>query len=124
VTTNAWHYIRYFDGSEELYGLGKDPNEWFNVANAFQYEGQKERLAKHIPQDARFKQFVRWGWWKCVIPVEGDPMLFDYQGEFGISEQTDLASENPELIASILEHLKENKITSRRVTIDLDSRNK
>jgi arylsulfatase A-like enzyme len=32
VRTDRWRYIRYADGSEELYDLVSDPNEWRNVA--------------------------------------------------------------------------------------------
>lgn len=32
VRSERWRYIRYADGSEELYDLEKDPNEWNNVA--------------------------------------------------------------------------------------------
>lgn len=30
---NRWRYIRYRDGSEELYDLRRDPNEWTNLAS-------------------------------------------------------------------------------------------
>lgn len=32
LRTEAWRYIRYADGSEELYDTRADPNEWANVA--------------------------------------------------------------------------------------------
>jgi arylsulfatase A-like enzyme len=32
VYRNQYHYIRYENGSEELYDLSKDPNEWNNLA--------------------------------------------------------------------------------------------
>jgi arylsulfatase A-like enzyme len=32
VRTEAWRYIRYADGSEELYDEKSDPNEWTNLA--------------------------------------------------------------------------------------------
>jgi arylsulfatase A-like enzyme len=32
VRTKRWRYIRYADGSEELYNLQNDPHEWSNVA--------------------------------------------------------------------------------------------
>jgi arylsulfatase A-like enzyme len=117
VRTQDWRYIRYFDGSEELYDLRHDPREWFNLANHQEHAQLKQQLARDIPEDDRLKQFVRWGRWKCVFPVEGKPMLFDYHGEFGISEQNDLASEYPEVIAKIIRYLTEEQITARRVTM-------
>jgi arylsulfatase A-like enzyme len=32
VRSERWRYIRYADGSEELYDMAGDPNEWTNVA--------------------------------------------------------------------------------------------
>jgi arylsulfatase A-like enzyme len=32
VRSEDWRYIRYADGSEELYDMAKDPNEWQNLA--------------------------------------------------------------------------------------------
>ncbi len=32
VRSERWRYIRYADGSEELYDMKNDPNEWFNLA--------------------------------------------------------------------------------------------
>jgi iduronate 2-sulfatase len=33
VRSNRWRYIRYVDGSEELYDHNNDPNEWHNLAD-------------------------------------------------------------------------------------------
>jgi choline-sulfatase len=32
IRSEHWRYIRYADGSEELYDMRKDPNEWDNLA--------------------------------------------------------------------------------------------
>ena len=32
VRSERWRYIRYADGSEELYDMQNDPNEWTNLA--------------------------------------------------------------------------------------------
>ena len=117
VSTNQWRYIRYFDGSEELYDLRHDPHEWFNIASEPSHAGLKRQLAHHITEDKRFRQFVRWGRWKCVIPIDGDPMLFDYQGEFGISEQNDVAADKREVVDRIRNYLKKHQISRRRATI-------
>jgi hypothetical protein len=123
VFTRRWRYIRYFDGSEELYDLHDDPREWFNLSADPKYAAVKQQLARHIPEDKRYRQFVRWGRWKCVFPTDGEPMLFDYHGEFGISEQTDMASMRPDVVRAIQEYLDRNSITARRVMMpetDLD----
>jgi hypothetical protein len=33
VRSQRWRYIRYADGTEELYDHDRDPNEWSNVAS-------------------------------------------------------------------------------------------
>lgn len=50
IRTIDWRYIRYADGSEELYDLKKDPNEWFNLATDAQYDPVKKDLAKWLPK--------------------------------------------------------------------------
>jgi len=42
IQTERWRYIRYADGSEELYDMKNDPNEWTNLAAA---DGHVERMA-------------------------------------------------------------------------------
>jgi choline-sulfatase len=32
IRSERWRYIRYADGSEELYDMANDPNEWINLA--------------------------------------------------------------------------------------------
>lgn len=51
VTGERWHYIRYADGSEELYDRGSDPHEWTNLATKPEHAAQKSALAKHLPDD-------------------------------------------------------------------------
>jgi len=117
VSTERWRYIRYFDGSEELYDLNDDPREWINIAGKTEHGEVKRQLERYIPEDKRLRQFVRWGSWKCVFPIQGEPMLFDYRGEFGISEQNNLAAEHPEVLMAIQKYLSENNITARRVSM-------
>jgi len=42
VITEEWRYIRYVDGSEELYDIRKDPHEWTNLA------GQRPEVCKEL----------------------------------------------------------------------------
>jgi arylsulfatase A-like enzyme len=50
VRDETHRFIRYHDGSEELYDLSKDPNEWANIANDPQFAVLKSRLAKSFPE--------------------------------------------------------------------------
>ncbi|MEX0321767.1 MAG: sulfatase [Puniceicoccaceae bacterium] len=45
-----YRYIRYFDGSEELYSHEKDPDEWTNLADNPEYAAVKERLSEYFPK--------------------------------------------------------------------------
>jgi arylsulfatase A-like enzyme len=47
--SEQWRYIRYADGSEELYNHEIDPFEWNNVAGDANYADIKAAFATHIP---------------------------------------------------------------------------
>ena len=49
VRTERWRYIRYADGSEELYDLLADPNEWKNLAGVPAHVAVKRELARWLP---------------------------------------------------------------------------
>lgn len=49
VKTKDFRYIRYEDGSEELYDLRIDKNEWANLARKKKYQRIKEDLKKYLP---------------------------------------------------------------------------
>ena len=49
IRTERYRYIRYEDGSEELYDHHLDPNEWTNLASKKEYEQTKRALSKMIP---------------------------------------------------------------------------
>jgi arylsulfatase A-like enzyme len=50
VIARGWRYIRYADGSEELYDTRHDPHEWFNLAGRSEHQPQLERLARVLSQ--------------------------------------------------------------------------
>jgi arylsulfatase A-like enzyme len=52
-----WRYIRYANGSEELYDHQSDPNEWTNLAARPDLVAEKVRLAAFFPTE--FKSAVR-----------------------------------------------------------------
>jgi len=60
VRSERFRYIRYYDGSEELYDHDADPNEWHNVADDPDYADAKAELASWLPTgDAPDLRFVR-----------------------------------------------------------------
>ena len=52
VRGERFRYIRYADGSEELYDLTVDPNEWFNLASKTEHTVTRLRLAAALPQES------------------------------------------------------------------------
>jgi len=51
VRSERFRYIRYADGSEELYDHDADPMEWTNLAGAAEFKAEKQRLAKWVPSE-------------------------------------------------------------------------
>jgi choline-sulfatase len=50
IRTEQWRYIRYADGSEELYDMTKDRNEWDNLAMDPGRAETKRQLAAWLPK--------------------------------------------------------------------------
>ena len=50
VRTEDFRYIRYSDGSEELYDHKLDPNEWMNLANDPSYIDVIDELSEMVPE--------------------------------------------------------------------------
>lgn len=49
LADGRYRYIRYSDGTEELYDHQTDPNEWTNIASRPETAPIKARLAKYLP---------------------------------------------------------------------------
>jgi arylsulfatase A-like enzyme len=117
VFTKQWRYIHYFDGSEELYNLKNDPEEWTNLAGDPEFKDVIKAMAGHIPIDESYKQFIRWGKWKAAVPVSGEVDLYDIHETFGISEHNNVAENNPGILKTITKYLSDNGIEQRHVLI-------
>lgn len=50
LRSERWRYIRYADGSEELYDLRADPNEWTNLVADPRYAGVVRDHVRWLPQ--------------------------------------------------------------------------
>ena len=53
VRSENWRYIQYADGSEELYDMRVDPNEWKNLASSSNYDGIKKWHQKFLPNSVK-----------------------------------------------------------------------
>jgi arylsulfatase A-like enzyme len=51
VVNKNWRYIYYRDGTEELYNLKEDPEEWYNLAGDDTYRSVIEGLKKVVPSE-------------------------------------------------------------------------
>nr|WP_166830841.1 sulfatase [Thalassoroseus pseudoceratinae] len=50
IRSERWRYIHYADGTEELYDMQVDPNEWRNLADMAQYAEVLAEHRKWLPQ--------------------------------------------------------------------------
>ncbi len=50
IRSEKWRYIRYADGSEELYDVAHDPNEWNNVVNEEKYASVIDDHRQWLPK--------------------------------------------------------------------------
>ena len=50
LRSERWRYIRYSDGTEELYDHQADEMEWTNLAGDPKYDEVKQRLARYLPE--------------------------------------------------------------------------
>ena len=48
LRTDQWRYIRYEDGSEELYDHFRDPNEWDNLAGLQRFADRIQEMRKAV----------------------------------------------------------------------------
>jgi arylsulfatase A-like enzyme len=50
IRSERWRYIRYADGSEELYDMVADPNEWNNLASDPRRKDTIDQHAQWLPK--------------------------------------------------------------------------
>ena len=51
IRDSRYRYIRYADGSEELYDHNNDPYEFTNLAGHTEMAAIRKRLADHLPKE-------------------------------------------------------------------------
>jgi arylsulfatase A-like enzyme len=51
IINSDWRYIQYHDGSEELYDLKNDPNEWYNLAMDKSYSSIIDEMKLSAPAE-------------------------------------------------------------------------
>ncbi|WDI40783.1 sulfatase [Bremerella sp. P1] len=53
IRTENWRFIQYADGSQELYDMQSDPNEWTNIAGDKKYAAVVEELSRFLPPKSK-----------------------------------------------------------------------
>lgn len=119
IRKNDMKLIRYYDGSEELYNLKTDPNEFHNIAYEPTQAATIAELAELAPIDKRFKQFIRYGQYKAIIDNNNQLKLYDMlHPKSGIGEQYEVSGEKKEVVKFIKNHLEDNAVKSRYYSIE------
>lgn len=83
IRTEDWRYIRYADGSEELYDMRRDPNEWTNLASDPQHAVTKATLKKWLPA-------------KSAAPAPGSQQrVLTFDGGKAVWEDEEIGANDP-----------------------------
>ena len=118
VRTGGMKLIHYYDGSEELYDLEKDPHEFVNLVGRADQAEVLKNLRRLLPIDERFERFVRYGRFKAIQENGGAWRLFDMlHDKSGIGEQAELTEEKADVLREILGKLEREKSGARYNTV-------
>src|SRR5690606_21508843 len=109
VIGHDWQYIHYFDGSEELYNMNEDPEQFNNLANDVAYNTIKKELHSQLPEYPEVKHFVRMDEWKAIIhnDKQKKDILFNIYENNGIMESRNLIDDKQEVYQAILKGLED-----------------
>lgn len=83
VRTKRWRYIRYADGSEELYDLRKDVNEWYNLLPDQAYDSIVGTLAAWIPKENKLPE------------IGNGARILQYENDRAIWQGNEIRSSDP-----------------------------
>ena len=102
----------------ELYDRRADPHEWHNEIANPEYQNIARSLQRLVPDEPRWKRFIRYGRFKAVVPADGSPLLlFNHGKQNHLEERFSEAADYPEVVTSIETWLAENRPKEKRVII-------
>jgi len=64
LRSTRWHYIRYADGSEELYDHESDPHEWHNLAGKSEHAERIAEMRRSLPEKNAEPVIGNWQRWE------------------------------------------------------------
>jgi len=123
IRSSRYRFTRYFDGTEELYDLEADPNEWTNRAGDAQLSSVQQELVAALPADEDVAHYVRYGEWKAVLfrDRRQPTLLFQLSpgtgSGGGIGETRSVADQHPEVIELIEQYLLEHPSSPKHLVI-------
>ncbi len=118
VRHSRWRYTRYFDGTEELYDLRNDPNEWSNLIDDPERAPIARRMAKHIPEDKNYSHFVRYQNFKDVAPSDGSPLMLYGPDVDMFAESKDVSKNHPQIVEHIQNYLKAHPSAPKHLNLN------
>lgn len=88
LRTKRWRFIRYRDGSEELYDLKNDPNEWDNLVAVKEHKKTKAKLSKQLAMEFFDPSQAQWypKYSKQANAPKPDTMLLNTDSEPELKE--------------------------------------
>jgi arylsulfatase A-like enzyme len=118
IRTENWRYIRYYDGSEELYNLKKDPNEFQNLVGNNKYSKIKNDLKEKMPNENNIDYYVNMGVWKAIIHKDREKsIVYNFQDNRAVPEEKNVLKKHPEIMEKMLTYISSNKITKKYISI-------
>ena len=115
VSTPNWQLISYYDGSFELYNLNNDSHQFKNIADLPSSLEIIDKLKKHIPEENRWKYFIRYRDYKILVPETGKIQVFDQMLEGRNAD--DIAEEVPDLVKKIKLYINNHQPQQKKFSI-------
>jgi len=113
LAQNSWRYIHYFDGSEELYNLESDPDQFTNLADDEASAKILENLRSSIPDNSAISWMARMEKYKLVRYKDGSSVLVDLTDPRGVTDAGNISADNPDVVKKIEQLRKKNGITGK-----------
>ncbi len=105
LRNQRWRYIQYFDGSQELYDLQRDPNEHHNLAETSEHQRVLQHLRTHLPQDTRIAHLARIGGFKAIVRAQTQAIEIYEPGTASLEGARNQAKKHPHLVQRIRDYL-------------------